>query len=508
MNPRTAALSFLATTLCMALLNPVSFAGSLSIPKKNIFYHNQLLSSPDGLVANDPSTGQETTFVPIAYVMYALKNSLGIQSGWDGTTWNFTLPSASSKLKVPQSVPPLANAQRRIAVNGNAIENVPSVVAVDPSSGKDTTYMPIWYVMQLLQNDLGIPSTWTGTNWYLGEKSSGSWQEYIAKGSMTVQDGQGTQTVTFVRVNPRAPGVSIEPVVAGNRFGSSTSLSSLAQSAQAVAAINGTFFNAGSNQQPQGALLIHGQFQHLWGPTLLMIGKDGSLSMQRVEESVQIQLGNAHAQGATDNQVWSAWGLNTWQGHSDEIDVLTPYYGASTNIPNGTSVVVENGVITGIHSGNTPIPKDGFVVELGSADASLASQVTIGQQAQFQVNVTTLTGNQPVDISNTQAAIGAGPMLVDGGSIVLNPSLEGLNAPSLLDPVTRRSFLGIDSSGDLVMATVRDANMEELAQIARNMHLEEAMNLDGGSSSGLYFDGQYLLSPERNLADALTVSFH
>ena len=141
----------------MALLNPVSFAGSLSIPKKNIFYHNQLLSSPDGLVANDPSTGQETTFVPIAYVMYALKNSLGIQSGWDGTTWNFTLPSASSKLKVPQSAPPLANAQRRIAVNGNAIENVPSVVAVDPSSGKDTTYMPIWYVMQLLQNDLGIP---------------------------------------------------------------------------------------------------------------------------------------------------------------------------------------------------------------------------------------------------------------------------------------------------------------------------------------------------------------
>jgi hypothetical protein len=43
------------------------------------------------------------------------------------------------------------------------------------------------------------------------------------------------------------------------------------------------------------------------------------------------------------------------------------------------------------------------------------------------------------------------------------------------------------------MATVRSADLSQEAEIASKLGLVEAMNLDGGTSSGLYYDGKYLL---------------
>jgi hypothetical protein len=52
-----------------------------------------------------------------------------------------------------------------IYVNGKLVKRVNGIVAVDPASHKATTFMPIWYVMQIL-NDLYIQSSWeNGTTW-------------------------------------------------------------------------------------------------------------------------------------------------------------------------------------------------------------------------------------------------------------------------------------------------------------------------------------------------------
>lgn len=67
--------------------------------------------------------------------------------------------------------------------------------------------------------------------------------------------------------------------------------------------------------------------------------------------------------------------------------------------------------------------------------------------------------------------------------------------------------MGLDRSGNLILATVPDVTLRQLANIAHAMGLMEAMNGDGGASSGLYYAGQYLTTPGRNLADALTVSW-
>ena len=51
-----------------------------------------------------------------------------------------------------------------ISLNGQVSEKVLGVVKIDPLYGNKTTYMPIWYVMQIL-NHAGIKSDWTGSMW-------------------------------------------------------------------------------------------------------------------------------------------------------------------------------------------------------------------------------------------------------------------------------------------------------------------------------------------------------
>jgi len=107
-----------------------------------------------------------TTYMPIWYVGNLLK-SLGITPHWDGTNWTLT-SSAVSNTTVPavNSV----SQQMGIYLNGKRVENVVGVKAVDPSTGNPTTYMPIWYVMQIL-NHLNLPSQWDGHSWFLAQTS-------------------------------------------------------------------------------------------------------------------------------------------------------------------------------------------------------------------------------------------------------------------------------------------------------------------------------------------------
>ncbi|MCI0184883.1 hypothetical protein MM817_03180 [Acidibacillus sp. S0AB] len=61
-------------------------------------------------------------------------------------------------------------------MNGQLVEyEIPTMVANDPTSdGNSTTYMPIWYVQQLL-NNVGITTdTWNGTTWTIGTASGAS----------------------------------------------------------------------------------------------------------------------------------------------------------------------------------------------------------------------------------------------------------------------------------------------------------------------------------------------
>ncbi len=113
-------------------------------------------------VQKDPISHVMTTYMPIWYLMQALKAN-GISSTWNGASWNLTTPGSTA---VDLSNVKLGQGSMSISINGTVVEHVPGTVAKDPLHGNVTTYMPIWYVFQVLKR-LGLTSEWNGHTWTL-----------------------------------------------------------------------------------------------------------------------------------------------------------------------------------------------------------------------------------------------------------------------------------------------------------------------------------------------------
>ncbi|OFW75717.1 MAG: hypothetical protein A2201_00790 [Alicyclobacillus sp. RIFOXYA1_FULL_53_8] len=122
--------------------------------QKEIDLNGQAISKPSGF------TYDKTTYMPIWYVMSALKH-LGIQSTWDGTNWKITTPASEqpdlTNIKV-------GSGSMNIYINGKLAKKVVGIADIDPASKNATMFMPVWYVMQILKT-IAVDPTWDGTKW-------------------------------------------------------------------------------------------------------------------------------------------------------------------------------------------------------------------------------------------------------------------------------------------------------------------------------------------------------
>ena len=175
-----------------------------------IYLNGADVTNPVHTAAMDPSSHQPTTYMPIYYAEQVL-SKLGITSGWDGHTWSLTVPaSLTPNLDNPSTG---AN-QMAISINGVTVQTAPKVVALDPASGQQTTFIPIYYLSQVL-NRLSVTSTWDGTNWRLTRTTpvtqmsmaNTMWTTFTG----TTFDVNAHPTMAQVGVNPTSA-----PVTAGN----------------------------------------------------------------------------------------------------------------------------------------------------------------------------------------------------------------------------------------------------------------------------------------------------
>lgn len=101
-------------------------------------------------------------------------------------------------------------------------------------------------------------------------------------------------------------------------------LSALARRHGALAAINGTFFNAYSDMQPQGNIQIDGSFLHL--------SNVGSTVGFGENNEVRFAPLRTYITGTTDNNDdflhnWYAWGINHVLTDPSAIEIFTPRKG-------------------------------------------------------------------------------------------------------------------------------------------------------------------------------------
>ena len=110
-----------------------------------------------------------------------------------------------------------------------------------------------------------------------------------------------------------------------------------------------------------------------------------------------------------------------------------------------------------------------------------------------------------VDWSGTKFAISAGPTLLVDGKESIAPASEGFKDPGLYG-YRMRAAMGVTRDNKLLLLTTgRPVSLHELASIFRELGAVDAVNLDGGSSTAIAYQGSVLSRPYRSLTNLIAV---
>lgn len=115
--------------------------------------------------------------------------------------------------------------------------------------------------------------------------------------------------------------------------------------------------------------------------------------------------------------------------------------------------------------------------------------------------------NEYFNQGSIRGALQAGPRLLVDGKVSLDVKAEGFKDPKILTGGGARSALGLTRDHKLILLTTSGATIPQLAEMMKQAGAYQAMNLDGGASSGLYYNGKYLTTPGRQISNALVVKY-
>jgi exopolysaccharide biosynthesis protein len=102
-------------------------------------------------------------------------------------------------------------------------------------------------------------------------------------------------------------------------------------------------------------------------------------------------------------------------------------------------------------------------------------------------------------------AVEGGPRLLAGGEIVLAPRAEGFRDPALFRR-NPRTALGLTAQNKLLLVAVtRPVYLSELARAMQALGAVDAVSLDGGSSTAMWYRGKFPVKPARALTHIVAV---
>ncbi|HEX2927419.1 MAG TPA: phosphodiester glycosidase family protein [Ruminiclostridium sp.] len=327
--------------------------------------------------------------------------------------------------------------------------------------------------------------------------------------SKTIKIQGGTRAVHAVYVDLNDKNIRMESVMAKNTIGATDSLQNIARqpadsNTEVVAAINGTFFESDSDMKPWGTIESKGDFYRL--------GSSGSVIGFTTDNKPMIETLRVSIKGAINESwdypnSWYAWNFNNLDNDPSSIIILNSAYGKTTGKHNKTNIIVDNRKVINIIKGDVAIPATGYVIV--TQDSSVVKKFKIGDSVDYKYETIKADSNSkssPVDWSKVRTTVGAGPTLLKSGVILANGKKEGFTEAKINTARSQRSFAGYTKNNTLILATVPNVTVYELAEVAKAMGCVDALNLDGGASSGLYYKGRVVTTPGRKLSNALVVT--
>ncbi len=358
---------------------------------------------------------------------------------------------------------------------------------------------------------LGVFSSVQGkTCGVLGEKVL---YTYIPFDSSTVDYARKTVTLNLgkitadvITVNLNNPKVSVKSAMVNNTLGATAAFSDIVSQSGATAVINANFFEAYQPFEiPIGHVVVNGQFMYgVSGLTAFGFTSDNKVEVGKPSFFYRV------AVSGSAEKNWPCYELNsTSQDNSNSI-VYTPAFGTTLNITcNGTAVVIEGGavsLITPCYSGDTlTIPSNGYIMWLGSEYTSTDYYHT--PEPQDKVSLTPYlfkTDDEGFTFDNVTSVVSGAPRLVKDGQMetYLDPGFTEARFTTSSSP---RTAIGTLYNGRIILVSVGAATIQQMRELMLSLGCEDAVNLDGGSSTSMYVNGNYIRSPGRKLTTTLQV---
>jgi exopolysaccharide biosynthesis protein len=328
--------------------------------------------------------------------------------------------------------------------------------------------------------------------------------------SRVVQANGKSFTVQWTTIDLKDPQLRVMPVAAADGIGHVESFSSMVERSGAVAAVNGTFFDAyevdESRRYPNGLMIESGGVMRSGENMSLGIRTDKTAMIHPLSTQMNVKVKH-------NKQVYTLtpWGVNTYFGDevAGQVVAYTRAFAQQIDKPGGIKVVIESGKITQLTEGTAAVPEDGYVIYVEHTegnDSYLLPNLHVGDEVETELlaadTVSSVTENTA---QAWEAAIGVGPKLLTNSQVDVDFARDGFDDPRITSTANARSFVGIDGDGRLVLGTLSAATVADMAQALTQLGLTEAMNMDGGASSGLYVNGTMLRAPGRLLSNALVV---
>jgi exopolysaccharide biosynthesis protein len=327
--------------------------------------------------------------------------------------------------------------------------------------------------------------------------------------STTVSYNGKSFSAKWVTVDLTDPYLRVKPVIASGGFGHDEFFTSMMERSSALAGINGAFFSAyekdASIRYPNGLMIKSGEVMHSGKNQVFEVLADKTANLQNIEIELKA---NASHNGKT--YTFQPWGVNKYYGdnQTDQVVWYTRDWGKSVSYPNSTKVVVRDGIITAITADSVTVPEDGYVCLIGNSNNNLnhlLPNLQVGDLLTLASTVIDVDSGISSPLPRIDAAIGAGPRLLTDSVIDINFARDGFTDHKITTQSNARSFIGTDSSDRLVMGTLSAATITEMSHVLLQIGLTDAMNLDGGASSALFYDGTVKTTPGRLLSNALVV---
>ncbi len=347
-----------------------------------------------------------------------------------------------------------------------------------------------------------------------------------------VREGGAEFPVTLLHLNlngSEADAVSLAPIWPDdeNDLAGIAPIGETASQAQVAAVLNGGFFNR-NNKTPLGAIRQGGRW--VSGPILnrgaIAWDDQGNVAMDRLQLNEVLVATKPRPSPAQTNPPISNENAATEAqppkpAEFPLISLNSGYLKAGFSrysrdwgksyVPltdNEVLIYVKNGVVIEqketqlAGEGQFPIPQGNPLVTflvVARSNRTGAAKLPVGTRLRLQQQVS------PPALADYPQGLGGGPLLIQDGEVILDAAVEGFSK-AFINQRAPRSAAASFANGNFALVTVHERvggkgpTLAELAQLLQSIGAQDALNLDGGSSTQLLLGGQIINRNPRSAA--------